>query len=160
MLVRFQLRCVDVLPFLASTSAAALQNTKLQLHHFPAQVPCRGRGVSPEPLAVNMAVWEIRKALEANPNFYILVHCTHGFNRSGAQQRLGIAMQTPLVQSSASTAGSCKGLHLCDAPAVLSLAIAAPATPAGLVGCRVFLDPRDISGCFVVYVPLGASCLL
>jgi protein-tyrosine phosphatase len=30
-----------------------------------------------------MAVWEIRKALAANPNFYILVHCTHGFNRSG-----------------------------------------------------------------------------
>lgn len=48
------------------------------------QVPCRGRGVSPEPLAVNMAVWEIRKCMAANPAFYILVHCTHGFNRSGA----------------------------------------------------------------------------
>ncbi|KAF8072474.1 Rngtt [Scenedesmus sp. PABB004] len=48
-----------------------------------AKVPCRGRGVSPEPLAVNMAVWEIRKALALNPNFYVLVHCTHGFNRSG-----------------------------------------------------------------------------
>jgi protein tyrosine/serine phosphatase len=31
-----------------------------------------------------MAVWEIRKALVAQPNLYILVHCTHGFNRSGA----------------------------------------------------------------------------
>ncbi|KAF6258115.1 mRNA capping enzyme, catalytic domain-containing protein [Scenedesmus sp. NREL 46B-D3] len=47
------------------------------------KVPCRGRGVSPDPLAVNMAVWEIRKALAVNKNFYILVHCTHGFNRSG-----------------------------------------------------------------------------
>ncbi|WIA08218.1 hypothetical protein OEZ85_007667 [Tetradesmus obliquus] len=47
------------------------------------KVPCRGRGVSPEPLAVNMAVWEIRKCMAANPAFYILVHCTHGFNRSG-----------------------------------------------------------------------------
>jgi protein-tyrosine phosphatase len=31
-----------------------------------------------------MAVWEIRKTLAANERFYILVHCTHGFNRSGA----------------------------------------------------------------------------
>jgi hypothetical protein len=50
----------------------------------PQQVPCRGRGQSPSPLAVNIAVWEIRKALAANPSFYILVHCTHGYNRSGA----------------------------------------------------------------------------
>lgn len=50
------------------------------------QVPCRGRGESPDPLAVNMAVWEIRKSLAAQPNLYILVHCTHGFNRSGARQ--------------------------------------------------------------------------
>jgi hypothetical protein len=48
------------------------------------QIPCRGRGESPDPLAVNMAVWEIRKALSSQPNLYILVHCTHGFNRSGA----------------------------------------------------------------------------
>jgi mRNA-capping enzyme len=48
------------------------------------QIPCRGRGESPDPVAVNMAVWEIRKALVAQPNLYILVHCTHGFNRSGA----------------------------------------------------------------------------
>jgi len=47
------------------------------------QVPCRGRGQSPNPLAVNMAVWEIRKTL-AQAHVYILVHCTHGFNRSGA----------------------------------------------------------------------------
>eukprot|EP00878_Enallax_costatus_P044116 GHUV01052347.1.p1 GENE.GHUV01052347.1~~GHUV01052347.1.p1 ORF type:complete len:135 (-),score=37.70 GHUV01052347.1:18-422(-) len=30
-----------------------------------------------------MAVWEIRKALAAEPHNYILVHCTHGYNRSG-----------------------------------------------------------------------------
>lgn len=53
----------------------------LYLSHL--QVPCRGRGQSPTPLAVNMAVWEIRKALMMQPNIYILVHCTHGFNRSG-----------------------------------------------------------------------------
>jgi hypothetical protein len=29
-----------------------------------------------------MAVWEIRKTL-AQAHVYILVHCTHGFNRSG-----------------------------------------------------------------------------
>eukprot|EP00775_Hariotina_reticulata_P011715 gene11715-11860_t len=46
------------------------------------KVPCRGRGQSPDPLAVNMAVWEIRKTL-AQADVYILVHCTHGFNRSG-----------------------------------------------------------------------------
>lgn len=47
------------------------------------QVPCKGRGESPDPLAVNMAVWEIRKTLSEQPNLFILVHCTHGFNRSG-----------------------------------------------------------------------------
>jgi hypothetical protein len=49
------------------------------------QVPCKGRGESPDPLAVNMAVWEIRKTLVEQPNLFILVHCTHGFNRSGGQ---------------------------------------------------------------------------
>lgn len=61
------------------------------------QVPCRGRGESPDPLAVNMAVWEMRKSLAAQPNLYILVHCTHGFNRSGALRRTGrhVAVMPP-----------------------------------------------------------------
>lgn len=59
------------------------------------QVPCRGRGESPDPVAVNMAVWEIRKSLAAQPNLFILVHCTHGFNRSGALGLLLVAFLRP-----------------------------------------------------------------
>jgi mRNA-capping enzyme len=47
------------------------------------KIPCRGRGRSPDPTAVNQACWEIRKALLNSPETYILVHCTHGFNRTG-----------------------------------------------------------------------------
>jgi mRNA-capping enzyme len=47
------------------------------------KIPCRGRGRSPDPLAVNQACWEIRKALLNSPETYVLVHCTHGFNRTG-----------------------------------------------------------------------------
>lgn len=64
-------------------SPAMLSPLRLSSVLLPAQVPCRGRGESPDPLAVNIAVWEIRKTL-ITPNAYILVHCTHGFNRSGA----------------------------------------------------------------------------
>jgi len=56
-------------------------------------VPCIGKGESPDPLAVNMAVWEIRKCLAAQPNLYILVHCTHGFNRSGEPAHGSTGMQ-------------------------------------------------------------------
>lgn len=79
------LRCADASVNRVLQSAANVLYVSLCCFLPPApQIPCRGRGESPDPLAVNMAVWEIRKALATQPNLYILVHCTHGFNRSGA----------------------------------------------------------------------------
>lgn len=37
------------------------------------QVPCAGRGVAPDPLAVNQVCWEVNKALMAYPETYFLV---------------------------------------------------------------------------------------
>ena len=65
----------------------------------PPQVPCRGKGKVPEPAAVNMAVWEMRMFMHAFPTHHILIHCTHGFNRTGARgccSRLAAAGQCGL----------------------------------------------------------------
>jgi mRNA-capping enzyme len=53
------------------------------LSYFLLQIPCRGRGQTPPPAAVNQALWEIFTFLEYFPQRYVLVHCTHGFNRTG-----------------------------------------------------------------------------
>jgi hypothetical protein len=47
------------------------------------QVPCRGKGQSPQAEAVNKAVYEIWRYVSYNPDRFVLVHCTHGFNRTG-----------------------------------------------------------------------------
>ncbi|GBF98986.1 mRNA-capping enzyme [Raphidocelis subcapitata] len=47
------------------------------------KVPCVGRDASPDPLAVNQFCWEVNKALMSYPETYFLIHCTHGFNRTG-----------------------------------------------------------------------------
>ncbi|GLC40885.1 hypothetical protein PLESTB_000012700 [Pleodorina starrii] len=49
------------------------------------KVACRGRGESPQPSEVNEAVWHIftHHSLPETQNKYILLHCTHGFNRTG-----------------------------------------------------------------------------
>ncbi len=47
------------------------------------QVPCRGKGQSPQPQAVNQAVYEIWSFMSWHPDKFVLVHCTHGFNRTG-----------------------------------------------------------------------------
>lgn len=49
------------------------------------KIPLRGRGEAPSPEQVNEFIWEVmafRNQLNTPPS-YILVHCTHGFNRSG-----------------------------------------------------------------------------
>jgi mRNA-capping enzyme len=47
------------------------------------KIPNRGRGEAPAPQAVNDFVWEAQCYLHANPGGHVLVHCTHGHNRSG-----------------------------------------------------------------------------
>ncbi|GFR49356.1 hypothetical protein Agub_g11382, partial [Astrephomene gubernaculifera] len=49
------------------------------------KIECRGRGEAPQPSEVNEAVWHIFTHL-SDPlcrDKYILLHCTHGFNRTG-----------------------------------------------------------------------------
>lgn len=50
---------------------------------YHVKIPNRGRGEVPAPQAVNDFVFEVQSYLHRKPNGYILVHCTHGFNRTG-----------------------------------------------------------------------------
>ena len=47
------------------------------------KVPMRGRGEAPTPLSVNDVIWQVICHRLSNPSGYILMHCTHGFNRTG-----------------------------------------------------------------------------
>ncbi|CAN8303071.1 unnamed protein product [Cochlearia groenlandica] len=49
------------------------------------QIKCKGHGAAPDNVAVNRFVHEVNEFLriEKNPKEYILVHCTHGHNRTG-----------------------------------------------------------------------------
>ena len=44
---------------------------------------CKGKGESPNPEAVNQAVYLITKSWMADPYRHVAIHCTHGFNRTG-----------------------------------------------------------------------------
>ena len=51
---------------------------------------------APEPEAVNQFVWDLFSYLMQNPDKWVVVHCTHGFNRTGtllAQYLIVTAMQ-------------------------------------------------------------------
>lgn len=51
------------------------------------QIPCRGRGQAPQPDAVNEFCWTItafnQNGQPAEGTYWTIVHCTHGFNRTG-----------------------------------------------------------------------------
>lgn len=47
------------------------------------QIPCRGRGAAPPPEAVTDLCWEMYAYLQQCPQGMALIHCTHGFNRTG-----------------------------------------------------------------------------
>ncbi|KAK9804496.1 hypothetical protein WJX73_010638 [Symbiochloris irregularis] len=49
------------------------------------KIHCRGRGEVPEPEAVNRFCWEVASfhSHEENQGSHVVVHCTHGFNRTG-----------------------------------------------------------------------------
>lgn len=90
--------------------------------------------MSPDPLAVNMAVWEIRKALTAEPQHYILVHCTHGYNRSGQQKHGWCGTGLSTLWWRWSTLGPSTSLERC-APRVLHTILNAWAEARGLPLC-------------------------
>ena len=48
------------------------------------QIPCRGRGQVPAPESVNSFVWELMSWNNNYPGAWTVLHCTHGFNRTGA----------------------------------------------------------------------------
>lgn len=53
------------------------------------QVPMRGRGAVPTPASVNQVFW-MAYCFKANPenrDKFIVIHCTHGFNRTGKTLR-------------------------------------------------------------------------
>jgi mRNA-capping enzyme len=47
------------------------------------QVPMQGRGAVPEPELVNHLFWLFLNYTLEFPDKYIVMHCTHGFNRTG-----------------------------------------------------------------------------
>lgn len=70
-------RCPPPAP--AATSAFLPHPTPV-LH---AQIPCKGRGQPPQPEAVTDLCWEMHEFLKDCPQGMALIHCTHGFNRTG-----------------------------------------------------------------------------
>lgn len=104
--------------------------------------------MSPDPLAVNMAVWEIRKALAAIDNCYVLVHCTHGFNRSGETG--------PAVRQSARRCGGGACRRLAPLPlhqSLVLLAIAAASADASSARCHAVAAAHVRA----VHAPVSAS---
>jgi len=55
----------------------------MELGLFYVKIRCRGRGQAPEPEAVNRFCWEVACCKNQCPTGLIIVHCTHGFNRTG-----------------------------------------------------------------------------
>ena len=47
------------------------------------QIRCQGHGATPSPEAVNEFWWTVSQFERRKTNRFILVHCTHGFNRTG-----------------------------------------------------------------------------
>ncbi|PRQ19266.1 putative mRNA (guanine-N(7)-)-methyltransferase [Rosa chinensis] len=47
------------------------------------KIPCKGRDSVPDNLSVNRFVYEVIRFKQMYPRKYILVHCTHGHNRTG-----------------------------------------------------------------------------
>ncbi|XP_057831153.2 uncharacterized protein LOC131041919 [Cryptomeria japonica] len=51
------------------------------------KIACKGRDAVPDTMSVNTFVYEVAKFMQSNKmkkqNKYVLVHCTHGFNRTG-----------------------------------------------------------------------------
>ena len=57
----------------------------LDLNEASSQIFCRGRGSAPEPEAVNDFCWALMSFIQ-DPDQngkHAIVHCTHGFNRTG-----------------------------------------------------------------------------
>ena len=61
------------------------------------QIQCRGRGEAPEPEAVNSFVWTLMTYLRAEPCKHVIVHCTHGFNRTGASTVLSCCVVSQIA---------------------------------------------------------------
>ena len=49
----------------------------------PAQFPMQGRGAVPHPEQINEIVWLVINFIKKHPGEWIVLHCTHGFNRTG-----------------------------------------------------------------------------
>ncbi|KAL6780541.1 MRCE1 [Auxenochlorella protothecoides x Auxenochlorella symbiontica] len=75
-----QARCATVIDLTRSTRYYDVRRwQELGVRYI--KIPCRGRGQVPQPEAVNDFVWEV--ASQRAGQSTVLVHCTHGFNRTG-----------------------------------------------------------------------------
>lgn len=68
---------------LTNSSRYYRRETFEDLGYCHVKIPNRGRGEVPAPQAVNDFVFEVQSYLNWCPEGYVLVHCTHGFNRTG-----------------------------------------------------------------------------
>jgi len=50
---------------------------------FYRKFPMQGRGAVPDPEQINEIVWLVINFMRQNPGQWIVLHCTHGFNRTG-----------------------------------------------------------------------------
>ncbi|KAJ4958730.1 hypothetical protein NE237_025841 [Protea cynaroides] len=62
-------------------SPADFKHQRIRIGHV--KIPCKGRDAVPDNESVNNFVHEVLQFLFRQPKQYILVHCTHGHNRTG-----------------------------------------------------------------------------
>ena len=71
----------------AVLAVAVLAATEMQLTCSVLQIRCRGRGAAPDPAAANEFCWALVDfglyLKEADLKRWVVVHCTHGYNRTG-----------------------------------------------------------------------------
>lgn len=68
------------------------------------KVYCPPRGQVPHPASVNHFVFELLRFFEATPDKFVLVHCTHGFNRTGYMLASWLARRAGMPIGAAFTA--------------------------------------------------------
>lgn len=53
---------------------------------------------APEPQAVNQFVWVLLNYNRVNPDKWVVVHCTHGYNRTGVRSAAAQSIEAMLFK--------------------------------------------------------------
>ena len=82
------------------------------------QIPCRGRGQAPQPDAVNEFCWTItafnQHCQHEGKALWTIVHCTHGFNRTGNMSDYQKCTCSPATMHVTGQGSSVKQTAICD----------------------------------------------